>query len=257
MNAKITTLCFLLVVLSAIGHADYSSSADVESRRQSMKELAIKAPNNFSGDALAIVEAGLSDSDAEVRNHASAALWRYSVAKKYFKNSPEINLKNNSKLLKQIFESLADTDKNVRGNLVSTLMGIEPDSEIEEHLIKRFKEENEGEVRSKIVQALILGKYETDGSKEIMVSAIQDNHPEVCGWSAKWIMMKKEKSALPHLVKGLTSESKFVRNNCSKAISSFKNDAKPFIPEIKKLKGKVKNKEIESSIEETLESLNP
>lgn len=233
----------------------YDPKADTNERRANMKIIAIKTPQNVPPDVLAIAEAGLSDPDSEVRQHAAAIVLRMAAAPLYFPNIDKIDLSVHPSLKDRLLAALQDEDEKVRQIAIDAVAaGVEPSPQLESLLVQRFAEESSGANRSRLIQCLSKQKYASPQIAALLEQALTDEYPEVRGMAAQRVAQIKSSAALPRLVQGMTTQDPYVRENFQRAIEAYGKAARSYLPQLEELKDQTSN-EVRQSIERTINAI--
>lgn len=235
-------LLFLTLILSCataepIPTIHFDPSAEVTIRRAAMKSIAIKTPRNAPPDVLSVAEAGLSDPDAKVREHALAIIFRMAVAPQYYPGTKKIDLAESAPLKDHLLNLIEDQDEKVRQIAIDTIgVSLDPSPELEILFIERFKKETSGGNRKRIIQCLAHHEYDSPQTISLLCDALSDKYSGVKTDASKRIAQIKPHAALPLLIQGMRTEVLPVREQFSRAIKAYGQNAVPYLQQLEQMK---------------------
>lgn len=237
-------------------------SKNITERRAAMREAAIAAPEDAGDEILPYIRAGLADSDQEVRSHAAAAAYRIATLSYFASKSRDgkvygkpinIHLDADKALKDSLIKATSDNSAEVREYSFSALaFGFAKSNEIEKHLASHFKSEQSSRVRGAIIKGLAERGYSSSESAEAVLTALDDEHPDVRATAAIAIVRTHRTEALPKLAQGLENRDSFTLVRYVEALKSFGAEAQPYIPVIEKAMATSDDLKVKTSLQDAV-----
>jgi HEAT repeat protein len=209
-----------------------SVTPDVLSRREMMRS-ASKDIDNAGSDFLPLIEAGLQDSDAQVRFSAIGALTQLNlkIANALPGKGPKVDSRGRVSLSKILLQTLNDSDFRIRGGAVKALSFIAnpPPPEVRTALQLAYRREREASVRTAIISDLSTYSSGSPDIQQILIDALSDASPDVRRVAALGIAKFHPDAALPRIVAELASGQTETRSEFLHALESYGVSAKPHL----------------------------
>jgi len=208
----------LLILTVMLAAQAFFTEADVATRRKIMRAA------TTNPDPLTLIEAGLQDSDAQVRFSAIGALTQL--------NMGGVDPKTRPTLVPVLLQALDDPDFRIRGGVVKGLgLMIEPasSSAIQAALLSRYAREPDADVRAVIVNDLATYAIDAPDVQQLSVDALSDESAAVRRRAAMAVAKIRPGVALPRVVAELESGVEETRSEFVYALESYGALAKPHL----------------------------
>jgi hypothetical protein len=231
MNTSLLVCVFVAMQLpgsvSSISPTDFAA-ADVDGRRQLMRTAAIRiGGGDYS--MLPIVEAGLRDSNAQVRFSAMGAVSEWVTHRPTSAQSvdPQVRIK----LLTTLVRALSDQDFRIRGGAIKALVFVQQplSQDVRRALVARFADESDSRVRAVIATELGVHAVTFPDSQQLLIAALDDHSPAVRRSAAAGISRFSPRDALPRIVQELRTGNQETQSEFVAALASYGAAARPYL----------------------------
>lgn len=235
----------LLVGLIFVVQADSAlkvsrfTQADVHVRREMIRSAAANIDQAQQDDVILLIEAGLKDSDAQVRFSAIDALTQVimRIGRSTRTNVRELDTRSLRPLEPVLVRTLEDADFRIRGGAARALgfIASESDAAARAALVSLYAREPQGSVRAAVIADLGRTFRGVPEVQDLAVAALTDGDETVRGQAAMIVAQFRPGAALPQIVAELQGGNENTRAAFVKALSSYGPAARPYVSILERL----------------------
>ncbi|HET7698751.1 MAG TPA: HEAT repeat domain-containing protein [Vicinamibacterales bacterium] len=245
-----TAVSLMLMIVSPEGAPTLAqrpaATADQISKGQALKS-ATEGPAALTGSQVALVHAGLTDTDPRVRETAAEVIMAraWMARSKRTAEARAVWLQDRGKLaksqsrLEQMLKS--DRDRKVRLAVVLALSNLEytgnEDLTISARLTKTlasaYELEQDGTVRNEIIKTLALTNSDEPARDRALSKALSDVSLGAVQQAVAGLARSQNAAALPRIARLLRHHSRSIRLTVAQAMARFGSQAKSYVSEMR------------------------
>lgn len=196
-------------------------AANVVTRRRVMKEVDVRVTAS-PASTLELLEAGLSDSDFEVRLTAAAGVRQLLSAAMLLRVRDQVSIQLPTSLIDALSQSVDSEESTVRFHAINALVYFAHDkAHVQERITGRYHRESVPLLRAQLLGHLRDIAGDQHDIREIILAALDDQAPEVRIQAARGIARWTPNEALPKVAARLSEADEGSREAFIDALAAY------------------------------------